>query len=291
MKLLVIKPWERLEYPNLKTKTELQKMKLMPKYNVKPRALVDRPEKYGGNYYLYDETLTMPYKKSQKQKEEEKKKRMKRRAEYTCTSCNQYIGIKNVRNGLKRMWGHMCEECYFTTYRAIKKEKIICFDLETTGLNKYNDEILQLSIIDGTGKVLFDHYIKPEHIAEWPEAEEVNGITPEMVQNEQPLNFYKEEIEKIFNESELIVGYNHDSFDIPFLKNNNIEIGEKETFDVMVVFAKIFGEWDYRKRRYRYKKLSECAGYYGYESSGVYHNSLEDIRATLFCFYGIIEGK
>lgn len=79
MKMLVIKPWKRGEHPNLKTKTELKKMQLMPKYNVKPRAIVDRSEKYGGDYYLYDEAITMSYKKSNKQKEEEKRRRMKNR--------------------------------------------------------------------------------------------------------------------------------------------------------------------------------------------------------------------
>ena len=32
---------------------------------------------------------------------------------------------------------------------------IICLDTETTGLNHYDDEILQLSIIDGSGAILF----------------------------------------------------------------------------------------------------------------------------------------
>lgn len=291
VKTLIIKPWERPKYPNLKTKTELQKLKLMPKYNVKPRALVDRPPKYGGDYYLYDETLTMPYHKSQRQKEEEKKLRLKKRAEYTCQLCNEYIGIKNVKTGLKRMWGHLCENCYFSQFRAVNKEKIICFDLETTGLYPWHDEILQLAIIDGNGKILFNHYIKPEHTSEWEQAQEVNGITPEMVQNEYPFTHYIEEIQHIIDNSELLIGYNHDSFDIPFLQSSGIIIKEKETFDVMTVFAEIYGDWDYKRRRYRYPKLTRCANYYGYVNNGAYHDALEDTRATLFCFFEITKER
>lgn len=291
VKMLVIKPWERTEHPTLKTKTELQKMKLMPKYNVKPRALVDRPTKYGGAYYLYDEILTMPYKKSQKQKEEEKKKRIKSRAAYTCASCKKYLGMKKVQDGIVRMWSHMCEECYFAQYRAYEKEKIICLDIETTGFDASSNEVLQLSIIDGTGKVLFNHYMKPKNITEWKEAEEVNGISPQMVQNERHLGFYKGELEKIFDNAELVVGYNSNRFDIPFLKQHDILISEKKTFDVMLKFAKIYGEWNEYRKDYEWQNLTKCVEYYGYKGNGSFHDSLEDVRATLFCFWEMIKSK
>ena len=57
IELKYIAPWERENYPNLKSKTELKKMKLMPGYNVKPRALVIR--RMYDNYYLYD--INKPY--------------------------------------------------------------------------------------------------------------------------------------------------------------------------------------------------------------------------------------
>ena len=61
------------------------------------------------------------------------------------------------------------------------REGVICFDTETTGLDAGGrDEILQLSIVDGTGAVLFSDYVRPEHRQRWPKAQEVNGITPDM---------------------------------------------------------------------------------------------------------------
>lgn len=48
---------------------------------------------------------------------------------------------------------------------------IICLDAETTGLNLYDDEILQLSIIDGSGAILFSEYVKPVRHERWTDAE------------------------------------------------------------------------------------------------------------------------
>ncbi len=61
------------------------------------------------------------------------------------------------------------------------ENKYIVLDTETTGLNAAEDELLQVSIIDNEGAVLFDSYIKPTQHTEWAEAERINHISPEMV--------------------------------------------------------------------------------------------------------------
>lgn len=168
----------------------------------------------------------------------------------------------------------------------MKKNDIICFDLETTGL-KDKDEILQLSIIDGDFKVLFNEYIKPEKISSWPEAQAVNHISPRLVMDKKPLLYYRDQIEDIFNASKLIVGYNCNLFDLPFLSKSGINIGDSPSFDVMLEFAKIYGAWDEYHSRYKWQKLITCAAYYGYHQKGNFHDSLEDVNATLFCYYKI----
>ena len=68
----------------------------------------------------------------------------------------------------------------------------ICFDTETTGLNSFNDEVLQLSIIDAdSGETLFNKYMKPTHTDSWEQAQAVNGITPEMVDSCYTIEEYK----------------------------------------------------------------------------------------------------
>lgn len=171
----------------------------------------------------------------------------------------------------------------------MKKSDIICFDLETTGLRD-KDEILQLSIIDGNFEILFNEYIKPEKLSSWPEAEAVNHISPQLVMDKKPLLYYKEQIEDIFNSAELIVGYNCNLFDFPFLYRSGINVGNNiPSFDVMLEFAEIYGDWNENHGSYKWQKLITCAAYYGYRQEGNFHDSLEDVKATLFCYYKIQE--
>ena len=43
----------------------------------------------------------------------------------------------------------------------MRKGRIICIDIETTGLDRIEDEILQVAIINGRGKTLYNSYIRP----------------------------------------------------------------------------------------------------------------------------------
>lgn len=44
----------------------------------------------------------------------------------------------------------------------MRKGRIICIDIETTGLDRTEDEILQVAIINGRGKTLYNSYIRPD---------------------------------------------------------------------------------------------------------------------------------
>ena len=162
--------------------------------------------------------------------------------------------------------------------------KIICLDVETTDKDPYSAEILQLSIIDYDGNVLFNHYIKPDRAMFWPGAERINHISPLKVAREKKLDYYKDELDAIFDEADLIVAYNGDHYDIPVIARYGFDILEKKSYDVMLEFAPIYGAWDDYHGSYTWQKLIVCADYYGYRGEGDFHDSLEDIRATLFCY-------
>lgn len=167
--------------------------------------------------------------------------------------------------------------------------KIICLDTETTGLDRQKDEILQLSIIDGDGNVLFDKFLKPLNRRSWAAAEKINGISPADVANCKSLIYYKSEIESILLDADVIVGYNIIGFDFPMLFNNGIKNEVKinsVVCDVMEEYALINGEIDDRRGGFRFKKLKDCAEYFKYPCS-TWHNALDDAKATLFCFYAI----
>lgn len=164
---------------------------------------------------------------------------------------------------------------------------IICLDIETTGLNHYDDEILQLSIIDGSGAILFNEYVKPVRHECWTDAEKVNHISPSMVKDCKPLLYYAHTIQHILENADMIVGYNIHGFDLPFIFNSGIEYHAKENsivVDVMLAFAEIYGQKRYNE--YKWQKLKTCAEYYSY-SEDSWHNALDDAKATLFCFYKI----
>lgn len=179
------------------------------------------------------------------------------------------------------------------TYRAVPKDKILCFDVETTGLSREEDEILHLSIVDGAGKTVFNEYIKPTRHESWDGAEAIHGISPSDVADKPTIEEYRDTLNDIFKDVQLLVGYNNIYVDNAFLKEAGIQISEDtKMYDVMLKFAPIYGEWNEMRQDYKWQKLAKCAEYYGFHGDGQFHDSLEDVRATLHCFNSMIsEGQ
>ena len=167
-------------------------------------------------------------------------------------------------------------------------DKLIVFDTETTGLDFENDEILQLSIINSDGEVLFDRYFKPEKKIEWPEAQKFNGISPEMVKDLPGYRDSLDQVKAIFENAETLVAYNN-AFDVEMLKRWGINLEEKKQADVMKDFALLYGEYQTEYNEFKWQKLSKCAEYFGYSFNP--HNSLEDVKATLYCYEKMEEMK
>ena len=165
-------------------------------------------------------------------------------------------------------------------------EECFVIDTETTGLDAEKDELLQVSIIDGAGKTLFDSYFKP-CTKSWKDAERVNGISPEMVKNAPRISDRIADINGIICRAGTIIGYNT-NFDLDFLANNGLILSQDvEIVDVMQEFAPIYGEWSDYYNSYKWQKLTTAAAYYGYDwncrAEGA-HNSLADCYATLYVF-------
>lgn len=160
------------------------------------------------------------------------------------------------------------------------EETYIVIDTETTGLNAAEDELLQVSIIDNEGTVLFDSYIRPTQHTEWAEAERVNHITPEMVANSPTIEEVIPEINNILKQYDKIVGYNI-KFDTDFLENNRAEFADGTNFvDAMKIFS-LYNTHDNKRH-----KLTEVADYFCYDWSEheEAHNSLGDCYATLYVY-------
>ena len=181
--------------------------------------------------------------------------------------------MENIIYSIQETVNSLCED----------HQKIICIDIETTGLDKETDEILQLSIVDENGNPLFNEYFKPQYHKSWEQAEEVNHILPKMVENKPSFESCIPAIKNILENADLIVGYNNIYFDTPFIEEKTgLDLSSKEQFDVMLAYAEINGEWNDEYGSYKWKKLTECAKHYGFQFNA--HNSLEDAKATAFCF-------
>ena len=168
----------------------------------------------------------------------------------------------------------------------------IVIDTETTGLNPQTCEILQISIIDLDGNTLFNSYFRP--CAEsWEEAERVNGISPQMVQDAPVILEKMDEVNRILQSADTIIGYNT-FFDLEFLHNNGmVPAKNAKIIDVMELFAPIYGEYNEYYGTYKWQKLTTAALYCGYDWTKLptgAHDSLADCHATLFVYNCIKPG-
>lgn len=101
----------------------------------------------------------------------------------------------------------------------------IYFDTETTGLDPERDEVLTLSAVDGNGNVLWDRAYRPTRVAEWSEAEAVNGISPADVAASSEISEDAEALRELFDAADRVVGYNV-GFDLGFLVGAGVMLPE-----------------------------------------------------------------
>ncbi len=207
-----------------------------------------------------------------------------RRKEYAA----EYTAREQARAAIMPCF-ELCCELYRDHPAAPDRALII--DTETTGLDPDHDEILQLSIIDGNGKELYNSYFNPcAH--EWATAESVNHISPADVQNAPRISAELPHIAAILSRARLLIGYNL-PFDLEFIQSCGAPVpADVETADVMRMFAPIYGEYSEKYGGYKWQKLTKAAAYYGYDwnEHGSAHDSRADCYATLFVYNKIIEG-
>ena len=187
---------------------------------------------------------------------------------------------------------HIQKEGFMDSGKIIKFTALyykMLFENYRIGFSGNLDEILQVSIIDTDGNVLFNSYFKPK-VVSWTSAECVNGISPEMVENAPQISEKIKEISKIVYNSETIIGYNT-YFNLSFLENSGLVLSENvEIIDVMRTFAEIYGEWSDCFDDYKWQTLSTATEYYHYDwnsHSENAHNSLADCYATLYIYQQI----
>jgi len=151
----------------------------------------------------------------------------------------------------------------------------VYLDTETTGLAP-TDEILEVGILDDHGNVLVDSLVRPIRHTSWPEAQAVNGIRPEDVEDALLLDDVRPWIiEAVLNKRVVIYNADYDSKYLP----DELEYAA-EVVCCMWAFAEHYGEWNHNKNNYQWKKLAFAADYVQYRWQGTAHRAVHDCMAT-----------
>ncbi len=161
-----------------------------------------------------------------------------------------------------------------------KADGYIVLDFETTGLSS-DSEVLQVSVINDKGETLISGYCSPEHTESWEQAQAVHGISPEMVAGYPTFREgYLPKLLELIEGIAFVVAYNA-AFERSILLSYGVD-PVVAFIDPMLMFAKVYGDWNDYFQSYRWQKLQTAANYYNYEFKA--HDSLEDVRATRFVF-------
>lgn len=120
-------------------------------------------------------------------------------------------------------------------YNDTKQGKTLFIDTETTGVNYgqmggVKDEVLSICILDRFRTVLLKCYVKPIRHKDWPDAEKVNGLSPQFIAtNGISHDEFKKKLKPLMTNANEIIAYNN-QYDIYMLK----EFIEPSTFKKLV---------------------------------------------------------
>lgn len=225
------------------------------------------------------------------------KARLAREKGLTCIRCNEVQNHYSYINKDK-----VCYQCQLKEYEAtriqsyverckqfLNDDKFVILDTETTGLD-WNDEIIELGILDTKGNVLYDSMFKPNQ--EIPiQATSIHGITNEMVKNCPRFSDEWEKIWTIIKDKTLLIYNAH--FDESMLYStleqqgiiteDNDEMFNFNTICIMHLYQ------DYRQER-RWTKLSVACWEMDVEIEQN-HRATDDCRMVLELIKAIANKK
>ncbi len=162
------------------------------------------------------------------------------------------------------------------------KRPLVFFDLETTGVNPFEDRIVQIAIIklfpDGTEEE--QQWLINPGIPIPKEVTAIHGISDEMVKTAPRLGDIAQELVRIFADAD-IGGYNVKNFDIPLLQQEFHRVGIVLDTEQLAVIdpMQIFRIKEPRTLEAAYEK------YCGKTHTNA-HNAMADTRASLEVLYG-----
>lgn len=169
--------------------------------------------------------------------------------------------------------------------------KLVIFDLETTGLDRSKDQIVQfagLKIDTETNKIVEDLNLYIQPVAPYVigyAAYLKHKLKPDFLATQPFLKDVAKQIVDFFgDDSVAILTYNGNGFDIPFLKTELNKYG----FDIDFTKRKVYDAFLEEKRRNGITLENTYKRYKGktMEEAGLTaHDAMSDIKATYAVFY------
>jgi len=165
----------------------------------------------------------------------------------------------------------------------LMNQEIICIlDLETTGFNPEDSEIVEIFILKVKDNEIIDEFyslIKPKSRIQ---NSHIHGVTDYKVQNAPRIQEKNDEIFE-FIENSTLVGHNLDNFDLKFLNYHlNSQINNK-TLDTLKLSRKVLGN------KVENHKLNTLAEYFDIEPPT--HSARDDVMATYEVYKKLISIK
>lgn len=127
-----------------------------------------------------------------------------------CVKCGQAVRFKKK----------LCRDCYEeemverraegdahrNAFYGMDRTRVLFFDLELTGFYD-RDEIISISVCDGTGRMIMDTLVRPTHTKKWKRTEKIHGITPDMTVDKPTLEELTPAIKEMFENADAIIAY------------------------------------------------------------------------------------
>lgn len=143
--------------------------------------------------------------------------------------------------------------------RKLCAARPVYLDTETTGLDT-SDEIIEISIIDDDGSVLLETLVKPSKPIP-AAATRIHGLTNADVQGARPWPIVWQQVRSVLFGRKIVL-YNED-FDVRMMRQSHARYRlpwneQLDTFDLLKLYAEYRGEWDPKRRGYRYHSLANA---------------------------------
>jgi DNA polymerase III alpha subunit (gram-positive type) len=164
---------------------------------------------------------------------------------------------------------------------------LVCIDIETTGLNMANADIVQLAAIitDEMFKPIpgleFNKYIKPLSSYREPNAMKIHEINEHILNSSPTLEEVLIMFENFCAENKILASWGN-YFDIPFLYKQYEKINRKIPFSYKSIDLKSIAIWERAKDDIAINgNIKKMLKSLNADFDGVEHNALNDIKNTI----------